>query len=48
MSDIRDFTGKNRRFTGTDSIKLPTGTTAQRSASAVAGDFRFNSDYKSC
>ena len=30
MSDLRDFTGKNRRFTGTDSIKIPSGTTAQR------------------
>ena len=30
MSDIRDFSGKNRKFTGTTGIKLPTGTTAQR------------------
>ena len=30
MSDLRDFTGKNRRFTGTDSVKIPAGTTAQR------------------
>jgi len=43
MSDIRDFTGKNRRFTGTDSIKLPVGTTAQRNSSPTAGDIRFNS-----
>src|SRR5210317_1330709 len=40
MSDIRDFTGKNRKFTGTDSIKLPTGTTAQRVD--TAGAIRFN------
>ena len=25
MSDIRDFSGKNRKFTGTNGIKLPTG-----------------------
>ena len=42
MSDIRDFTGKNRRFTGTDSIKLPAGSTAQRNGSPSAGDIRFN------
>jgi len=42
MSDIRDFTGKNRKFTGTDSIKLPAGSTAQRNGSPTAGDIRFN------
>jgi hypothetical protein len=41
MSDIRDFTGKNRKFTGTNSIKLPNGTTAQRIGSE-AGEIRFN------
>ena len=30
MADLRDFTGKNRKFSGTDSIKVPEGTTAQR------------------
>ena len=30
MSDLRDFTGKNRKFTGTSGIKLPSGTTGQR------------------
>ena len=30
MADLRDFTGKNRRFTGTDSISISSGTTAQR------------------
>ena len=41
MSDIRDFSGKNRRFTGTNSIRLPNGTTAQRIGSE-AGLIRFN------
>ena len=27
MADLRDFTGKNRRFTGTDSISISSGTT---------------------
>jgi len=42
MSDIRDFSGKNRKFTGTNGIKLPTGTTAQRVNEA--GRIRFNSN----
>jgi len=42
MSDLRDFTGKNRKFTGTNSIRLPNGTTAQRIGS-LAGEIRFNS-----
>ena len=42
MSDIRDFSGKNRKFTGTNGIKLPTGTNAQRVNEA--GRIRFNSD----
>jgi hypothetical protein len=41
MADSRDITGKNRKFTGTDSIKLPTGTTGQRVD--AAGNLRFNS-----
>ena len=41
MSDLRDFTGKNRKFTGTDSIKLPVGTTGQRVN--ASGNIRFNS-----
>ena len=41
MSDLRDFSGKNRKFTGTDSIVLPKGTTAQRVA-AGEGELRFN------
>jgi len=42
MSDLRDFTGKNRKFTGTDSIKLPTGTQAQRVDTQA--NIRFNTD----
>ena len=30
MADLRDFTGKNRRFTGTDSVTISTGTTGER------------------
>lgn len=30
MSDLRDFTGKNRVFTGTDAITAPSGTSAER------------------
>ena len=43
MSDLRDFTGKNRRFTGTGSITVPQGTTAQEPANA-AGQLRYDSD----
>jgi len=42
MADSRDITGKNRKFTGTDGIKLPTGTEAQRVN--VQGQLRFNTD----
>ena len=42
MADSRDITGKNRKFTGTEGITVPTGTTAQRIGS-VAGEIRFNS-----
>lgn len=42
MSDLRDFTGKNRKFTGTESIKVPGGTTAQRPTGSV-GELRYNS-----
>ena len=44
MSDLRDFTGKNRRFRGTKGIDLPEGTTAQRDTSEGAGTLRFNTD----
>jgi len=42
MADTRDITGKNRKFTGTEGITVPTGTSAQRQG-AVAGEIRFNS-----
>jgi len=43
MSDLRDFTGKNRKFTGTDSILTPKGTEAQR-VNTESGQLRFNTD----
>ena len=43
MSDLRDFTGKNRRFTGTNAIDLPAGTTGQRDTGYGSGALRFNS-----
>ncbi len=44
MADSRDITGKNRKFTGTDSIQLPVGSTGQRNASGSSdkGKIRFN------
>ena len=44
MGDLRDFTGKNRRFRGSKGIDLPEGTTAQRDTSEGAGTLRFNTD----
>ena len=41
MSDLRDFTGKNRRFTGTSGIRVPIGTQGQRVDNQ--GVLRFNS-----
>lgn len=41
MADTRDFTGKNRKFTGTNGIKTPTGTTGERVADTAR--LRFNS-----
>jgi len=41
MADLRDFTGKNRRFTGTDSVTMPTGTTGERVNGSAK--IRFNS-----
>ena len=40
MADLRDFTGKNRVFTGTDAETISSGTTAQRVDGA--GKIRFN------
>ena len=42
MADSRDITGKNRKFTGTGGIKVPSGTSAQRVD--VQGQVRFNAD----
>src|SRR6056300_315159 len=42
MADSRDITGKNRKFTGTGGIKIPSGSEAQRVNEA--GTFRFNTD----
>ena len=36
MSDLRDFTGKNRKFTGTDSELITNGSTGERVASGSA------------
>ena len=41
MANSRDFTGKNRKFTGTGSIITPKGTTGQRVGSE-SGELRFN------
>ena len=40
MADLRDFTGKNRRFTGTDSMTVTSGTTGERVNGAAK--LRFN------
>ncbi len=42
MSDLRDFTGKNRKNTGTIGTRMPPGTTAQRSTANGSGTLRFN------
>ena len=42
MSDLRDFTGKNRKFTGVSGIKLPQGSTGDRAGSPRTGELRFN------
>jgi hypothetical protein len=43
MADLRDFTGKNRKFTGTIGEKISTGTTGERDTSFGGGTLRFNS-----
>jgi hypothetical protein len=43
MADLRDFTGKNRKFTGTIGERISIGTTAERDTSFGAGTLRFNS-----
>jgi hypothetical protein len=43
MADLRDFTGKNRKFTGTIGTRISTGTTAQRDdATFGGGTLRYN------
>ena len=43
MADLRDFTGKNRKFTGTIGERISTGTTAERDVATFgAGTIRFN------
>jgi hypothetical protein len=43
MADLRDFTGKNRKFTGTIGERISTGTTAERdTATFGGGTIRFN------
>jgi hypothetical protein len=42
MADLRDFTGKNRKFTGTIGEKISTGSTGERDTSFGAGTLRFN------
>ena len=45
MSDLRDFTGKNRKFTGTIGERISVGTTAERdTATFGAGTLRYNSN----
>lgn len=43
MADLRDFTGKNRKFTGTEGIVVPAGSTAQRPV-GEQGETRYNTD----
>jgi len=43
MADIKDFRNKNTKFTGTDSIEVPKGTTAERSGTEL-GQVRYNTD----
>jgi len=43
MADLRDFTGKNRKFTGTVGERISTGTSGERdTATFGAGTLRFN------
>ena len=42
MSDLRDFTGKNRKFTGILGEIMSSGTTAQRDSTYGSGTLRFN------
>ena len=42
MSDLRDFTGKNRRFTGTVGERISKGTTGERDTTNGEGILRYN------
>ena len=43
MADLRDFTGKNSKFTGSIGERISTGSTGDRNTSAYgAGTLRFN------
>lgn len=44
MSNYRDFTKKNTKFTGVESITLPKGTSGERNGSPVVGEVRYNTD----
>ena len=44
MSNLRDFTGKSRKFTGTTGIVIPQGTSGQRDGSPTLGTLRYNTD----
>jgi hypothetical protein len=44
MSNLRDFTGKNRVFTGVEGIILPAGNDAQRPVSPALGTLRYNTE----
>ena len=45
MANLRDFTGKNRKFTGTIGERISVGTTAERdTATFGAGTLRYNSN----
>ncbi len=43
MADLRDFTGKNRKFTGTIGERISIGSTGERDTSFGGGTLRFNS-----
>jgi len=42
MSNLNDFKNKNTKFTGTDSIVTPVGTTGERNNSPAVGMIRYN------
>jgi len=44
MSNIRDFTKNNPKFTGTEAMQVQSGTTAQRPSSPPVGYVRYNTD----